>query len=134
MRSEPEWPGGFYCLWLSNETPHKLGMRLGSAQNRGPTLLATSRPLPSLLLCLPHTPALCPHLGDPVPVSGQARSPGGDALALERRLPLGPCILLLGVLYSVQTRAPWSALAGPPSIPGPQLDPRVPQEPQAPAK
>lgn len=60
MRSGPEWPGGFYCLWLGNETPHKLEMKLGSAQTRAGwgvawekelALPAKSQPLP---LCGPR--------------------------------------------------------------------------------
>lgn len=29
--SRAEWQGSFYGLWLGNETPHKLGIKLGSA-------------------------------------------------------------------------------------------------------
>lgn len=126
MRSGPEWPGGFYCLWLGNETPHKLGMELGSAQTRAGWGVAQeresalpaksqSRPLSAAPVQSTGSPrtALCPcdclcpgapcsYLGA-LPMS-QARSPGGDAQASRRTpirppLPSPPVILLPGVLY-----------------------------------
>lgn len=35
MRFRPEWSGGFYCVWLGNETPHKLGVIWGLCRLRG---------------------------------------------------------------------------------------------------
>ena len=118
MRSGPEWPGGFYCLWLGNETPHKLGMTLGSvqaragrgvAQERESALPAKSHPFPSLWLCASACSrsatlcpsaclcpgALCSYLRA-LPMS-QARSPGGDALASRGTLfSLAPLAVLAG--------------------------------------
>lgn len=116
MRSGPEWPGGFYCLWLGNETPHKLGMKLGSVQTRAGWGVAQEREsalpaksLPPFPLCGPvqSTSSLCDCLGPGAPCSplralpmSRARSPVGDALGSRRTsFPLSPSLPQLGVLY-----------------------------------
>lgn len=35
MRFGPEWSGRFYCVWLGNETLHKLGVIWGLCRVRG---------------------------------------------------------------------------------------------------
>lgn len=70
------------------------------------------RPGPVLAYAL----GLCAHTSGALPLS-QAGSLESDVLTSGRiSIPVGPpAILLLGVLYSLSTWAPWSALAGPPS-------------------